>query len=240
MNLFGSLAYGLANLLHPRMLWLMFWPMLIAVAIWGTVAFALWARTVLWLAALFQQWLESAAAFTHLDFGTATLFLAHLLLLLLFVPLVYLTALFILSLYGMQQMVEYVAGRSYPNLERCGKGGMAGSGWNALGALIGVAARAVLPLLWGLLPPLWPLIPVAMFAWANQRLLRYDALVEHADPDEMAQIFRERRGALYAMGLLFALLAYVPLVGFLAPVMFGLAFIHYLLGALSVRRVRHR
>jgi len=240
MNLFGSLAYGLANLLHPRMLWLMLWPMLIAVAIWGTVAFALWARTVLWLAALFQQWLESAAALTHLDFGTATLFLAHLLLLLLFVPLVYLTALFILSLYGMQQMVEYVAGRSYPNLERRGKGGMAGSGWNALGAFIGMAALGLVSLPLWLIPPLWPLIPVAMFAWANQRLLRYDALVEHADADEMAQIFRERRGALYAMGLLFAFLAYVPLVGFLAPVMFGLAFIHYLLGALSVRRLRNR
>ena len=111
---------------------------------------------------------------------------------------------------------------------------------NLFGSLAYGLANLLHPRMLWLIPPLWPLIPVAMFAWANQRLLRYDALVEHADPDEMAQIFRERRGALYAMGLLFALLAYVPLVGFLAPVMFGLAFIHYLLGALSVRRVRHR
>ncbi len=240
MNLFGSLAYGLANLLHPRMLWLMLWPMLIAVAIWGTVAFALWARTVLWLAALFQQWLESAATFTHLDFGTATLFLAHLLLLILFVPVVYLTALFILSLYGMEQMVEYVAGRSFPNLERRGKGGMAGSGWNAIGALIGMAALGLVSLPLWLIPPLWPLIPVAIFAWANQRLLRHDALAEHATPEEMALLFRRHRGALYGLGLLFALVAYIPVVGLFAPVVFGLAFTHYLLGALNDRRLHHR
>ena len=86
--------------------------------------------------------------------------------------------------------------------------------------------------LW-IFPPLWPAIPVAILGWVNQRLLRYDALAEHADADEMARLYRGRRGALYVLGLLFALAAYVPLVGFFAPVVFGLAFIHYLLGALE-------
>jgi hypothetical protein len=35
-----------------------------------------------------------------------------------------------------------------------------------------------------------------------------------------------------------ALLAYVPVLGFFAPVVFGLAFIYYLLGALQAAR-RH-
>jgi hypothetical protein len=52
----------------------------------------------------------------------------------------------------------------------------------------------------------------------------------------MARIFRERRGALYSMGVLLALAAYVPILGFFAPVVFGLAFIHYLLGALATER----
>jgi len=47
---------------------------------------------------------------------------------------------------------------------------------------------------------------------------------------------RERRGALYLMGVLLALAAYVPILGFFAPVVFGLAFIHYLLGALAAER----
>jgi len=175
-----------------------------------------------------------------IDLGTAALFLANFLLVILFVPLVFLTALVILSIFGMQQMVDYVAERSYAGLEKRRAGGLMGSSWNACAALIGMVALGVVSFPLWLVPPLWPLIPVVIFAWVNQRLLRYDALAEHADADEMRQIFRERRGPLYAMGLMLALVAYIPVVGFLAPVVFGLAFIHYLLGALSVRRLHHR
>jgi hypothetical protein len=52
----------------------------------------------------------------------------------------------------------------------------------------------------------------------------------------MARLFHRRRGSLYLLGALLALAAYVPLAGFLAPVVFGLAFIHYLLGALAAER----
>jgi hypothetical protein len=52
----------------------------------------------------------------------------------------------------------------------------------------------------------------------------------------MARIFRARRGGMYLLGLLMAIAAYVPLVGFAAPVVFGLAFIRYLLGALEELR----
>jgi predicted membrane metal-binding protein len=54
----------------------------------------------------------------------------------------------------------------------------------------------------------------------------------------MARIFRGRRGGMYLLGLLMALAAYVPLVGFAAPVVFGLAFIRYLLAALHDLRER--
>jgi len=41
---------------------------------------------------------------------------------------------------------------------------------------------------------------------------------------------------LLRLGLLLALVAYVPVLGFVAPVLFGLAFIRYLLGALAEHR----
>jgi CysZ protein len=240
MNLFGSLAYAVANLLHPRMLWLMLWPMLVAAGLWGTVAFALWARSVLWLAGQIKQWLDSAVFFLQADFGTAATFLANFLLVILFVPLVLLTALVLLSVFGMQQIVEHVAGRSYPALERRATGGIGGSIRNVVAAGLGMLLLGLVTLPLWLVPPLWPLIPVAILAWVDQRLLRYDALAEHAEPMEMRLLFREQRGALYGLGLLLALLAYVPIVGFFAPVLFGLAFTHYLLGALYVRRLHHR
>jgi hypothetical protein len=236
MSIAGSLLYGLANLLHPRMLWLMVWPMLVSLAVWGAVAFALWLRIALWLGGVLRQWLEAAPFVARLDVGDATLIAAHVLLFLFFVPLVYLTALFILGVFGMQAMVEHVAQRSYPGLERRRGGGMAGSIWNGCVALAGMVLLGILSLPLWLAPPLWPLIMVAILGWVNQRLLRYDALAEHADSGEMQRVLRARRLPLYLLGVLLALIAYVPFVGLLAPVAFGLAFIHYLLGALARER----
>ena len=232
MNVLGALGYGLVNLFHPRMLWLMIWPMLVALGVWGTAALVLWTRLALWLAGILKPWLEPALGFVRLDFGDATLIAANVILFLLFVPLVYLTALFILGFFGMQKMVDYVAERSFPQLQRRRGGGTAGSVGNGLIALGGMLGLLIISLPLWFIPPLWPLIPVAILSWGNQRLLRYDALAEHADAAEMARIFRERRGGLYLLGFLLALLAYVPLVQFLGPVVFGLAFIRYLLGAL--------
>ena len=237
MSVARSLLYAAANVLHPRMLWLMLWPMLIAVAVWGSVALFAWTHLALRIAAWLQQGLDYALSWAHLDLGAAALVAANVLLFLLFVPLVYLTALFILSLFGMQQMVNYVAERSYPTLERRRGGGVAGTGWNSLVAFFGLLGLGVVSLPFWLFPPLWPVIPLVILGWVNQRLLRYDALAEHADPQEMKRIFSSRRGSLYLMGFLLALVAYVPILGFFAPVLFGLAFIHYLLGALHNERL---
>jgi CysZ protein len=132
----------------------------------------------------------------------------------------------------MQKMVDHVAQRSFPQLERRHGGSTLGSVGNALVAFGGMLGLFIVSLPLWVLPPLWPLIPLVIFAWVNQRLLRYDAIADHADRAEMARLFRERRGALYLMGFLLGLLAFVPLVGFIGPVVFGLAFIRYLLGAL--------
>jgi len=236
MSVVGAMFYGLANLLHPRMLWLMVWPMLVSLTFWSAVALAFWNRLAAALAALFQRWLEPAAGFVRFDFGDATVIAAYVVLFLLIVPLVYLTALFILGIFGMDKMVDYVAQRSFPALERRHGGTLAGSIWNGIAALGGMALLFLVSLPLWLLPPLWPLIPLAIFTWVNQKLLRYDALAQHADREEMALLFRERRGALLLLGLLLALLAYVPFVGFIAPVVFGLAFIRYLLAALQEKR----
>jgi hypothetical protein len=233
MSVLGALGYGLVNLLHPRMLWLMVWPMLVSLALWGTVALVTWARLAVWLAELFNQW---ALGIVRVDLGALGAFLAHVALLLLFVPLVYLTALFILGAFGMQKMVDHVAGRSFPLLERRRGGGTAGSVWNAIVAFAGMVLLFLVSLPLWLIPVLWPVITLAILTWVNQRLLRYDALAEHADAGEMARVFRERRGALMLLGFLLALVVYVPFVGFLGPVVFGLAFIRYLLGALEAMR----
>ena len=231
-----ALLFSFVNLFHPRILWLMIWPMLAALCVWGFAAFLLWTRTAFWLSAHLKDWVESGVFLVRFDTGDAMLFVAHAVMVLLFVPLVWLTALMILSVFGMPAMVEHVASRRFPQLARRKGGTVAGSVWNAVVALAGLIGLILLSVPFWLLPPLWPLIPVAIAGWLNQRVLRYDALAEHATAEEMRRIFSARRGAMFAMGAILALLAYVPVVGFVAPVLFGLAFIHLLLAELQTLR----
>ncbi|MBI3374730.1 MAG: EI24 domain-containing protein [Betaproteobacteria bacterium] len=231
-----SLLLALGNLFHPRMLWLMIWPVLAALALWGTAALVFWAQMVAWLAGLMQQWVLSSSVFLSWDLSSAAAFVAKLLILLFLVPLVQLTALLILGVAGMPAMVEHVSHRSYPQLERRRGGTFAGSLWNSLAALAGMIGLFAVSLPLWLFPPLWPLIPVAAMGWANQRILRYDALAEHGAAHEMNTVFRRRRGAMFVLGALLALIAYVPVVGFFAPPVFGLVFIHFCLAELAQLR----
>lgn len=237
MNLVArSIAFAVGNVFHPRILWLMLWPVLIAVAIWGIVAIVFWAQIALWLAGVLDTWLTRATFFVRWDASHVALVAAWILIMLALVPLIQLTALLILGTFGMQAMVEHVATTRFPALQRRRGGGFAGSLWNSFVALAGLVALAIVSLPFWIFPPLWPVIPLAIMAWVNQRVLRYDALSEHADAHEMGTIFAGRRGALYVLGLLLALVAYIPLIGFFAPALFGLAFIHYLLGTLHELR----
>ena len=214
-----SLLYAFANLLHPRMLWLMIWPMLIALAVWGTVLW-FWAR---------RWWLRSRAgcrngsrAGPSSSAGTSAALIAlaaKVLMFLMFVPLVWLTALLILSAFGMPAMVEHVASRRFPQLARSAGRRHCRQPVERRGRAGGLVGLGLISIPFWLLPPLWPLIPVAIMGWLNQRVLRYDALAEHASHEEMLRIFASRRGTLFAMGAILALLAYVPFVGFIAPVL---------------------
>lgn len=232
MNVLASLGFGLVNVFHPRMLWLMIWPMLVSLAVWVTVAFFLWSRLAVWIAEVLKQWAAPIAGWAPFDLGTAATFIANFMLLVLFFPLVYLTALFILGIFGMDKMVDHVAAQMSPSPERRRGGGTAGSIWNGIVSLTGIVLLFLVSLPLWLVPPLGPIAVLAILSWVNQRLLRYDAVSQHADKGEMHRLFREHRGGLYSLGLLLALAGYIPFLNLLAPVVFGLAFIRYLLGAL--------
>jgi CysZ protein len=231
-----SLFYALRNVLHPRMLWLMVWPLVLALGIWGAVAIVFWAQLALTIAG----WLQAGAGYlpyvSQWDLTDVTLFIAKGLILLMLIPLIQLTALVILSIFGLPSMVAYAAGRTFPDLEQRHGGSLAGSVWNSVVALAGMAGLGLASIPLWIFPPLWPVIPVAIIGWVNQRVLRYDALAEHADAAEMRQVVADHRGALYLLGVILALAAFIPILGFFVPVLLGLSFVHYLLSALQVQR----
>jgi uncharacterized protein involved in cysteine biosynthesis len=146
------------------------------------------------------------------------------------------TAVLIISVASMPAMAAHVGERDYPGLARRKGGTLAGSVWNAVAALVLFALLFAVSLPLWLVPPLWPVLPVVLFGYFNQRVFRYDALAEHATAAEIAAVIRRSRGELFLLGVALALIGHIPLVGFLMPVYGGLAFIHYGLARLGELR----
>ena len=231
-----SLMFALRNFLHPRMLWLMAWPVAVAIVVWIGVLVLMWAEAIAWLGDKMRGWITHATFFIDWDPTLVAMWLAKALLIIMLLPLVQVTALLILGIFGMPSMVEHVAARNFQTLDRRHGGTFAGSVVNSIVAVLGLIGLGLLSLPFWFFPPLWPAIPVVIFGWVNQRVLRYDALAEHATAEEMLRVFREQRWGMYLLGAILALVAYIPFVGLFAPVVFGLAFIHYLLEALQGAR----
>jgi CysZ protein len=146
------------------------------------------------------------------------------------------TASLIIGFVSMPMMVEHVAARSYPTLERRRGGTLAGGVGNALLAVGVFLGLGMLSLPLWLVPPLWPLLAALLMGYLNQRLFRYDALAEHAAADEMRELVTRNRRELFGLGVLVSLLSYIPFAGLAVPVAAGLAFIHYCLRRLSALR----
>jgi hypothetical protein len=227
-----ALKRAAQDLLTPRMLALALWPMGVALLFWGLLAFwfgAAWKAEILAFLATtpVQDLMHWAGAEWVLAYA------AILLLLLLWLPAVFITALLITALALMPFIVRHVAARCYPGLERRHGGTVAGSVVN------GLFATSLYVLAWIVLLPIWlfapfgVLVSVLLNAWLNQRLFVYDALAEHADAGELAALRHGDAGPLYLLSAFLGLAYFVPGLNLLAPVFMGLAFAHYGLAALA-------
>ena len=229
-----ALARALRDLFNLRVLWVAVWPMLAALLLWLVLGVTFWSTFSGWIvqgldAIGIQAWL---ADLEPVWIANGIQALLHLML---FVPLVMLTALVITALFGMPALIRVVAERDYPDLKRENGGGLVGNLWNA------IIAIALFVALWVITLPLWligvgVIVPFVAAAWLNQRLFRYDAIAEHASAGEMATLFRQERSGWWGLGLLTGLVQFVPLLNLLGPVFAALAFIHFGLARLAQQR----
>lgn len=236
-SVISALLVALKTFFHPKMLALVLWPMLLATVLWVGAAFIFWGSWMNGLTGLVQQTgLEQWIAQGFL--AIATHYLIATVLVLLLLPAIYVTALMITAIFSMPAMVNHVAQKHYPALERRQGGTTAGNVSNA------VLAVSVYCLGWIISLPLWLftpfalVLPIVLMAYLNQRLFRYDALAEHASREEIDQVVERASGKLYLLGALAGLLQFVPLLNFIAPVYVALAFIHLCLDELNELRLQ--
>ena len=235
-EIFDALLDAFKSLFHPRIIFLAIWPVAAAVMIWAGLAFFFWSD---WSTG-FSRLVNDTGVQAYMDAGMFAWVVKHvalLLIILFLVPLVYITALFIASIFSMPAMLNYVAARKYPDMEKKHGGTFVGSIWNAIAAIL------IYLVLWVATLPLWlfavtiPLVHLALNGYLNQRLFRYDALAEHASQEEIA-LFRERYGwNLFLLGFVLAFTQFIPILNFFSPIYIGLAFIHYCLAMIEKMRL---
>jgi CysZ protein len=233
-----ALTRAFISLLHPRILWLMLWPIVAALGLWMVLAVLLWGQALHWVqleldSSVVVQWVTT---FAPLAFIAAHL--AWVILVVALVPLVLVTAVVLVGIFAMPALVDHVAESSYPDLARRRGGTLAGSLANTAIAVIVFLVLTVLSLPLWVIPLLWPVLPVLLFAYLNQRVFRYDALAEHASATEMSQLMRRHRADLFLLGVVIAVLGHVPVFGLFVPVYAGLAFVHYCLDRLVELRAQ--
>ncbi len=226
-----ALSRAFRDLFQFKVLWIVIWPILAAGLLWLVLGAVFWDTFSGWIASGLtaigiQSWLEGVEPRWVANGVQAIL---HLIL---FVPLVFITALLITALFAMPALIRLVAGRGYPQLKRENGGSIAG---NLLNASLAIG---VFIAIWTLTLPLWligagVLVPFIAATYLNQRLFRYDALAEHASREEMQSLFSMHQPSWWGLGLLTGLLQFVPLLNLFAPALTALAFIHFGLARLA-------
>lgn len=235
-----AIGRALRSLGRRGVLWHLLWPGLVAALIWLLVGILSWGVLIATVLDWVLGWPGLGAWLSSSEAATAVLaVLVKIAVFLLFVPLIYITAAVLVGAVALPLILEKVSVAEYGDLElRCG-GSTLGSVWNTAAAATLFVCALLLSLPLWLIPGLGLVITVALTAWLNQRAFAYDALMLHADADELAALPRVHRLPMLTLGGLGALMAYVPVFNILAPAFCGLTFVHFMLEALRRERAEH-
>ena len=239
MTVFEAYRRAAVSQVQPAMLVLAIVPVLMAAVLWIVLIWWKWTLVLAAIDAIFKAMplldglsdrlvlygVKVVPAVFSLWVLTAT-----------YIPLTLVTALGFISIAGMPIMTRHVAARDYPALERRRGGGLGGSLVNSFKAVIWFILPALLTFPLWFVPLAGPLIPALLLGRLNGRVLRYDALADHASADELARMAGAAGLRWGWLGFAGALLNLIPFFWFFSTTLTGLAFIHYALDALAAGR----
>jgi hypothetical protein len=260
-ELIGSCGRAAAYCLHPRVILLSLLPLLLSGVLALLLGWFYWETAIAAVRAQLEAWSLVGSALDWLSavgLDGLRAMLAPLIVVALAVPLLVVVSLLIVALVMMPKLVDLVAARRFPALERRHGEPL----WRSMLASLGAALAALFALLvtvplW-LIPPLVLVIPPLIWGWLSYRVMSFDALAEHATRDERQRIMAEHRLPLLGIGVLTgylgaapalvwavgaAALAFAPFLIVLSMWLYTLVFafsalwfVHYALAALEALR----
>ncbi len=212
-SVFSTFFKALWSQLHPRMLLLTLLPFLLSVAIWSV---ALW----LGLQPLID-WIQASVlnndgfrligmVLGWFGLGTLKAIVVPMVAMWALLPLMIFTALIFIATLAMPAVVNHVATRDYPQLERRHGGSMLGLLWISLTSFVIFVALSLLSLPLSLIPPIGFIVHPLLWGWLTYRVLAYDALAAHADKTELQLVLHRYKWPLLLIGAITGALGAAP------------------------------
>lgn len=230
---------ALVTQLHPKMLMTLLLPFFIALLGAVVLLWAFWTPLTHWLDTYaldwhylneVDQWLLAVGMFS------LKLYLVPLLAAAILLPLSGILGLVIAAIFVMPIVLRHLERREYLGVVRRGQFATTYSTWNAIwvGVLFTLGWLITMPL-W-LIPPLPIVLPIFWWAFAFTRMMRVDAIIEHATAQERKRIWRRHNRQYWLIGLVLALVNLFPPAWLVLPVFSALVFAHFSLEALRQLR----
>ena len=233
---------ALVSQLHPRMLFALLLPFLIMLA--GAILLLLFALSPLtqWLN---QQLSESATLITVNEWmiskGLFSLdgvqaWLVPFAVAIVLLPVSGILGLTVAAIFVMPMVVTHVSRQHFPGLALQGQNALVVSVWNAVWVSVVFVLGWLLTLPFWLFPPLGLLVSLLWWTFAFSRIMRIDAIVEHATTLERTLVIQRHSTGFWTIGMICAVLNLVPPAWIFLPVFSGLVYTHYGLEALQKLR----
>ncbi len=203
--MFDAFWRAVAYCVHPRVIGLSILPLVMMVVLSFGLGYFFWEPAVAGVTAWFEAFELVQAFLSWLDrvgLGTLRTVFAPLVVLVLATPAIVVLCLLLVSLFMTPAMVDLVARRRFGALERRHGGSLLASVlWSTGSTALALVALVLSVPAW-FIPPLVLILPPLIWGWLTYRVFTYDALSEHATPEERRTLMRRHRSSLLAMGVL--------------------------------------
>jgi len=225
--LLDSFWRAVAYCLHPRVIVLSLLPLGLMIALATVLGYFYWDAAVAWTRAALDAWPLLAGFWGWIGrffSGDVAAALAPLVVVFAATPLIVVVSLLVVAGIMAPALTRLVAERRFASLEQKKGASFFGSMARSVGlTVLALLALVVSMPLW-LIPPLVLILPPLIWGWLTYRVMSFDALAEHASPEERDALLRAHRLPLLGIGVLCGYLGAAPSIVWASGLLFAAAF----------------
>ena len=225
--LLDSFWRAVAYCMLPRVIVLSLLPLGLMVLLAAVFGYFYWDAAVSWTRGALDAWplLSSFWGWIgRLFSGNVAAMLASLVVVFAATPLIVVVSLLVVAGFMAPALTKLVGERRFSSLVQKKGASFIGSVARSLGVtLLALLALVVSMPLW-LIPPLVLILPPLIWGWLTYRVMSFDALAEHASPEERATLLRTHRLPLLCIGVLCGYLGAAPSIVWASGLLFAAAF----------------